>query len=36
MQKNVGRLSSNWAQIKDSVGVKYTMAFFTVTHRLTP
>lgn len=29
MPKNRGRLSSNWAQIKDSVGVKYTMVLFT-------
>ena len=29
MQKNRGRLSSNWAQIKDSVGVNYTMVLFT-------
>lgn len=36
MPKNRDRLSSNWEQIKDSVGVKYTMEFFTVTHRLIP
>ena len=29
MPKNKSRLSSNWAQIKDSVGVKYTMVLFT-------
>ena len=36
MPKNRGRLSPNWAQIKDSSGVNYTMAFFTVTHQRTP
>ena len=28
MPKNRDRLSSNWEQIKDSVGVKYTMVLF--------
>lgn len=29
MPKNRGRLSLNWTQIKDSVGVKHTMVLFT-------
>lgn len=36
MPKNRGRLSSNWAQIKDSVGVKYTMVLFTPSRKAIP